>query len=555
MKLAISHVIDFSRRRGQALFRAIFSVPGLPKIVRDSADAAIVRSHAERQLLEVSEFFDAKFYLDRYTDVAKAKIDPLDHYVNHGWREGRRPSEAFDPSWYHNEYPDVIELNVNPVIHYLTVGKSEGRKPRLDPRFFDIARQMKREVAEIEPSILLDSRLADLDSLPINYSMKKNPLIRAWDALFDSLAGPYRYLIFVPWLTRGGADLAATNALKAIVEKYGIDSVLFVVTDFDKVDAAHWLPPDAHVRILSRYGRDLTRVERGHLVEFLIRALLPKAVLNVNSGACWDAMAEKGASLSRATELHACLFCRDYTVEGIVGGYSDTHLIKALPYLSRVYFDNSTFSRQLTEDFGIPGTLSKKFIVQRQPVSEISKGRKENSMEGGSIIWAGRFCRQKNVDLLIAIAMKMPHLQFDVYGYGDKIFTEKLEKAAAELKNLKLKGRFSATGDLPLGNYAALLYTSLWDGIPTLLIDAAALGIPIVASAVGGIPELVTDKTGWIIADYKNPEEYVSSLKEICSFPAEANARSEQMLSYVNELHSWSGYVSAFVQGKFFAEN
>ena len=41
--------------------------------------------------------FDARWYVDRYKDVAKAKVDPLEHYVAYGAAEGRAPSSAFAP--------------------------------------------------------------------------------------------------------------------------------------------------------------------------------------------------------------------------------------------------------------------------------------------------------------------------------------------------------------------------------------------------------------------------------------------------------------------------
>ncbi|MFC8311969.1 hypothetical protein ACFUJV_35945, partial [Streptomyces olivaceus] len=110
-----------------------------------------------------------------------------------------------------------------------------------------------------------------------------------------------------------GADLAAANVVRASIQENGIDSTLIVLTDYDRTDAIDWLPAGTHVRVLSEIEPSLTRADRIQLVESLILALRPKSVMNVNSGACWDAIAKKGAALSKLTELYACLFCRDYT--------------------------------------------------------------------------------------------------------------------------------------------------------------------------------------------------------------------------------------------------
>ena len=39
----------------------------------------------------IAPYFDASFYLATYRDVADAGIDPLDHYIKHGAREGTEP--------------------------------------------------------------------------------------------------------------------------------------------------------------------------------------------------------------------------------------------------------------------------------------------------------------------------------------------------------------------------------------------------------------------------------------------------------------------------------
>lgn len=76
-------------------------------------------------LLE-SELFDPAFYLDTYPDVARAGVDPVDHYLWSGATEGRRPHPLYDADWYRRNNPDVGDAN--PLIHYLEAGRREGRR-------------------------------------------------------------------------------------------------------------------------------------------------------------------------------------------------------------------------------------------------------------------------------------------------------------------------------------------------------------------------------------------------------------------------------------------
>ena len=61
--------------------------------------------------------FDPAFYLASYRDIAVAGIDPFDHYLRYGFREGRDPSAGFDSKFYLNRYLGG-ELDQNPLLHF-----------------------------------------------------------------------------------------------------------------------------------------------------------------------------------------------------------------------------------------------------------------------------------------------------------------------------------------------------------------------------------------------------------------------------------------------------
>jgi len=87
------------------------------------------RMKREYQFILASGLFDADYYLSRNSDVAAHGLDPLKHYLEHGWREGRDPNAFFDSHWYLERYPDVAESGVNPLYHYLRFGGFAGRDP------------------------------------------------------------------------------------------------------------------------------------------------------------------------------------------------------------------------------------------------------------------------------------------------------------------------------------------------------------------------------------------------------------------------------------------
>ena len=68
--------------------------------------------------------------------MAQANLDPLDHFIDHGGREGRDPSPRFDSTEYLCTYPEVAVSGQNPLVHYLASRGSRGLEdanPRIVP--------------------------------------------------------------------------------------------------------------------------------------------------------------------------------------------------------------------------------------------------------------------------------------------------------------------------------------------------------------------------------------------------------------------------------------
>lgn len=82
-----------------------------------------------RRLFQRSKLFDSPFYLERYPDVAAARVHPLAHYLLNGAAEGRKPNPWFDPDYYLARSPQArrrVDLNGrDPFVDYLEHGAKE----------------------------------------------------------------------------------------------------------------------------------------------------------------------------------------------------------------------------------------------------------------------------------------------------------------------------------------------------------------------------------------------------------------------------------------------
>jgi len=120
--------------------------------------------------------------------------------------------------------------------------------------------------------------------------------------------------------------------------------------------------------------------------------------------------------------------------------------------------------------------------------------------------------------LLDAVARLDPDLPVTVALAGDGPLRGELESRVAADPALASRVRFLGyRDDVPvlLGATDLVLHTSLADALPTTLIHALAVGVPAVATDVGGIPDIVTASTGLIAAP--EPAAVASAVEKLAS--------------------------------------
>ncbi len=87
--------------------------------------------------------FDAQYYLQTYQDVAAAGVDPFEHFIFHGYKEGRTPSAEFDTKFYIQRYFKG-KTDQNPLLHYLEHRHEDGIYPSPPENEATIPAEIKR---------------------------------------------------------------------------------------------------------------------------------------------------------------------------------------------------------------------------------------------------------------------------------------------------------------------------------------------------------------------------------------------------------------------------
>ena len=496
-----------------------------------------------------SGYFHPSWYLKEYPDIESNSTLALKHFCDYGVWEGRDPGPHFSTSWYLEQYPDI--RGMNPLMHYIEHGIREGRSAYPPRGALKTLERGFASIRDLDSDLDTNARFSWWKGVPIVDGRTTTPIKNVIRDLLSNFNSATKRIVLVPWCIHSGSDTVVANILHAAEEVDGPKSTVMIIVDHDKVEGSDWLPTTQKIVNFAAASRNLSWDDRRVALEKLILAVGPDACLNVNSHLTWELFKHRGGPLSSYTNLFACMFCPDYNEQNRPAGYAHTHFRDSLPYLYGIISDNESFPRTLESEFGLLHHDTSKFSILRQPVrAKFNRNRNRSIHNRGlNVLWAGRISRQKNYKLLSEIiALSPPNFHFSIYGWGDENSVNDFNKLVYGKKNVTVCGAYKGFESLPLETFDAYLYTSLWDGIPNALLEGAAYGLPIVASSVGGIGEVIASNSGWLIEDIENPEKYVVALEDIFKDKEAAFTKSKNLRAYVAEAHSWQNFCDRMSQ-------
>ncbi|WP_210106503.1 glycosyltransferase family 4 protein [Neorhizobium galegae] len=340
----------------------------------------------------------------------------------------------------------------------------------------------------------------------------------------------------------GGADLVAAVLSKALARQ---ERVLILRTDDAHWDRPHWYPDTiATVDISETLGAVAN--PRRALYVILCEIGAPR-IFNVNSRRAFETFASYGKRLSIQFRLYAYYFCADRTEQGNEVGYPVWFFANIFPCLTAALIDTKYLARTLIDRLAIPASETAKvktlytptqLDVATTPVAQRQVDRPPTHRP--CIFWGGRLDRQKRFDLAIAVARAMPDIDFRCWGKAVLDAPPDLSSLPA---NLTLNPPFARYDELPLTDCDGWLYTSAWDGLPTILIELGALGMPIAASAVGGVTELIDETTGWSFQETDGVEGAVRAVRSMLADPGERVTRARALQERVRNRHTMQTYI------------
>jgi len=125
----------------------------------------------------------------------------------------------------------------------------------------------------------------------------------------------------------------------------------------------------------------------------------------------------------------------------------------------------------------------------------------------GYVLYVGRLVEEKGIWTLLRAAKNLPQINFKIVGTGPE--EAGLKKAASQLSNVEFVGFVAGEALWNLYRGArSVVVPSLWQEVFGLVaLEAMAAGKPVIASNIGGLPEIVSDRvTGLLVQPGSVPE-------------------------------------------------
>ncbi|SMP57763.1 glycosyltransferase [Fibrobacter sp. UWB10] len=171
------------------------------------------------------------------------------------------------------------------------------------------------------------------------------------------------------------------------------------------------------------------------------------------------------------------------------------------------------------------------------------------------ILFVGRHIERKGICYLIEAAKYLPRDQFEIRIVGVGDLTEELKKLASESATpnsaeIIFTGKLSPealANEYKTANVFTLpaIVDSKGDteGLGVVLIEAMELGLPIVASNVGGIPDVVIDGETGILVPEKDPEALANAYKRLAADPELVKRLLAGSQKRIAECFTWDGII------------
>lgn len=500
-----------------------YAVPNTVLFIRRKREQSLLVFHlTNKSVVDKTPFFDPDVYM-RFFETAPAPIDK-DHDLSglglfRRWlflilktlvRWTKRIKKKQNNYYFGYKIDELLKAIIPIIKHHFFTGK---RLKSIDSLPNWLVQEM-RELNQIEPEIIItETSVRRMRQYVIPY---ESVLGESYYEICKELKGTYDHVFIGPWLKTGGADLVTLKYINAFVSEKISQNILLILTENTPSEWLEKLPKNVTVfKFGERFGYHSSDYQQMLLLRILIQFGCTHLHI-INSKLAYDTVATYGKLLTKYLKIYPHTYCYEIDSYGNYRGYAFAEQNIIYPYVTKYVTENKYIIDFLTNLYAYD---KEKFVCVYQPVDTISESSKIYDSQTLRIMWAGRFDEQKRPHLLVNIAKRLqeirPDIHIDVFGKKvlDNYFSE---KAFDGIKNISYKGGYNGWASLNAHQYDIFLYTSLFDGMPNVVLEALSSTMIVVAPMQGGLPEIIeSEKNGFLVPNTEDIQPYIDAILKV----------------------------------------
>lgn len=332
-----------------------------------------------------------------------------------------------------------------------------------------------------------------------------------------------------------GAENVAITVIRAIHERYSDYRLIYV-------------SPDGPIRErLDAEGVEFEPIEK--LSRREIRRVIKKyrpEVIHAHDFTASIVSAFSTARVPVISHIHNnCPWLKRFCIKSVAYGVSCVRYRKMLGVSPSVFdeFIFGKFFKKKSEVIGNPISLGK--IREASASADIK--------DGYDIVFLGRLTEQKNPILFVdVIGEVVKRVDVSAVMIGDGELRGEVEKRIAEL-GLSDTVRLLGFIDNPHGVLSSsrlLVMTSAWEGYGLVAAEALALGKPVVATPVGGIPTIIIGEEGRLCSETSEMVDAIVSLLTSDEEYAAASRRAVERAAEIDNLATYTAKINHYYSGE-----
>ncbi|HEY9745800.1 MAG TPA: glycosyltransferase family 4 protein [Oculatellaceae cyanobacterium] len=191
----------------------------------------------------------------------------------------------------------------------------------------------------------------------------------------------------------------------------------------------------------------------------------------------------------------------------------------------RMFITPSAALLELVSRFGIPRAqlMHINNFIDPQLVKQAATCA-EDSREQGYFLYVGRLSREKGVQYLLQAMRRLPDVHLKIAGSGPYEAELKALALALNLQNVEFLGfKDKVSVSTLLAECRATVLPCNWfENLPLSVIESLAFAKPVIASRVGGLPEILDQGRCGLLVEPGNVEQLADALADLTRNPQKA---------------------------------